>query len=118
PVDQDKTNDFAEGERHNREVVSAQAQHRKSEQDAPECRQDACQRKHRPKRKVEGFADQRAGVGADRVKGDVAEVEKPGEADHNVEAPAEDHIDKNLYSEIVDPFAGAGTSESERQDRI
>ena len=36
-----------------------------------------------------GGRAERVGVGADRVEGDVAEVEQAGEADDDVEAPAE-----------------------------
>ena len=37
-------------------------------------------------------AQQRIGVGADRIERDVAEIEQAGEADHDVEAPAEHHV--------------------------
>ena len=47
---------------------------------------------------------QRVGIGADRIEGDVAEVEQAGEPDHDVEAPAEHHIDQDLDAEIVDPL--------------
>ena len=36
PVDQDEANDFTERERDDGEIVAAQAQHRETEQDAPE----------------------------------------------------------------------------------
>ena len=36
--------------------------------------------------------EQREDIGADGVEGDIAEVEQAGEADHDVEAPAEHHI--------------------------
>ncbi len=36
PVDQDDTDDFAEGKRHDGEIVAPQAQHRKAKDDAPE----------------------------------------------------------------------------------
>ena len=50
------------------------------------------------------LGEQRVGIGADRVEGDVAEVEQAGEADHDVEAPAEHHVDQDLDAEIVDPL--------------
>ena len=50
---------------------------------------------------------QRVGIGADRVEGDVAEIEQAGEADDDVEAPAEHHVDQDLDAEIVDPFQRA-----------
>ena len=49
--------------------------------------------------------EQRVGIGADRVEGDIAEVEQAGEPDHDVEAPAEHHVDQDLDAEIVDPLA-------------
>ena len=48
--------------------------------------------------------EQRVGIGADRVEGDIAEVEQAGEADDDIEAPAEHHVDQDLDAEIVDPF--------------
>ena len=53
------------------------------------------------------LGEQRVGIGADRVEGDVAEVEQAGEADHDVQAPAEHHVDQDLDAEIVDPFQRA-----------
>ena len=47
---------------------------------------------------------QRVGIGADRVEGDVAEIEQSREADHDVQAPAEHDVDQDLDAEIVDPF--------------
>ena len=65
------------------------------------------------------LAEQREGIGADRVEGDVAEVEQAGEADHDVEAPAEHHVDQDLDAEIVDPFDRAlRAGEPEHHQRI
>src|SRR5262249_19240983 len=49
PVDQNEPNDFAEAERHDGEIVAAQSQHGKAEQDAPERREAARDRKQDPK---------------------------------------------------------------------
>ena len=38
------------------------------------------------------MASSGVGVGADRIEGDVAEIEQAGEADHDVEAPAQHHV--------------------------
>ena len=62
------------------------------------------------------FAKQRIGIGADRVEGDVAEIEQAGEADHDIEAPAEHHVDQNLDAEIVDPFQRAAESGGENDN--
>ena len=44
--------------------------------------------------------DQRVGIGADRVKGDVAEIEEAGEADDDVEPEAEHRIGDDEDGEI------------------
>ena len=43
---------------------------------------------------------QRVGIGADRVERDVAEIEQPGETDHDVQPPAEHHIGQHQDAEI------------------
>ena len=40
PVDKHEANDLAEGERHDRQIVAAQPQHREAENDAPHRRED------------------------------------------------------------------------------
>ena len=50
---------------------------------------------------------QRVGIGADRVKRDIAEIEQAGEADDDVEAPAQHHVDQDLDAVAVDPFERA-----------
>ena len=64
--------------------------------------------------------EQRVGIGADRVEGDVAEVEQAGEPDHDVQAPAEHHVDQDLDAEIIDPLdraLDAGEREHDAADR-
>ena len=53
------------------------------------------------------MASRRVGIGANGVKGDITQVEKPGEADDDIQTPSEHHIDQDLDAEIVDPFDGA-----------
>ena len=140
PVDQHQPDDLAEGERDDREVVAAQPQHREAEQDAPERRQHAGDRQQHPERprskliEIDGevrifrrerderqavLGEQREGIGADRVEGDVAEIEQAREADHDIEAPAEHHVDQDLDAEIVDPFDRAlGAGKPEHHQRI
>ena len=65
---------------------------------------DAGERQQDPERKAEGLGEQRIGIGADRVERDIAEIEQAGEPDHDVQAPAEHHVDQDLDAEIVDPF--------------
>ena len=49
-------------------------------------------------------AEQRIGIGADGVEGDVAKVEQAGETDNDIQAPCQHHIDQDLNAEIIDPF--------------
>ena len=53
PVEQDEADDLAEGERDDGEIVAAQPQHRKAEQDAPERGEDAGERQADPERQPE-----------------------------------------------------------------
>ncbi len=48
--------------------------------------------------------EQREGVGADRIEGDIAEIEQAREADHDVQAPAEHHVGQHQDGE-VEPVA-------------
>ncbi len=111
PVDQDEADDLAEGQRHDSEVVAAQAQDRETEDDAPKGREDAGQRQADPKAQPEGGRQKRVGIGAHRIKGDVAKVEQPGEANDDVQAPAEHNINEDLDAVIVDPLERAAGAE-------
>ena len=53
-----------------------------------------------PERPAEVLCEQRVGVGADGVEGDVAEIEQAGEADHDIQAPSEHHISQHQDAEI------------------
>ena len=92
PVEQDEPDDLAEGEGDDGEVVAAQPQHREAEDHAPGRGEDAGERQADPEAPAEIVGEEREGIGADRVEGDVAEVEEAGVADDDVEAPAEHHI--------------------------
>ena len=46
------------------------------------------------------LGEQGIGIGADGVEGDVAEVEQAGQADHDVEPPAQHHIGQHQDAEI------------------
>ena len=65
---------------------------------------NAGERQADPERQAEGRRQQRVGIGADRIEGDVAEIEQAGEADHDVEPPAQHHVDQDLDAVVVDPF--------------
>src|SRR5207342_1944782 len=81
PVEQDQADDLAEAEGDDGEVVAAQPQHRKAEEEAGERGEDAGGRQADPEREAEVLCDQRIGISADRIERDVAEIEEPGEAD-------------------------------------
>ena len=53
-----------------------------------------------PEAEPEILRQQREGIGADRVEGDVAEIEQAGEADDDVEAPAEHHIGEDQDRQV------------------
>ncbi len=102
PVDDDEADDLAEGERHDGEIVAAQAQHGEAEQHAPERGEDAGERQADPERPAEIGGEQRVGIGADRIEGDVAEIEQAGEPDHDVQAPAQHDIGEHEDREVED----------------
>ncbi len=64
-----------------------------------------------------GSRIQGVGIGADGVEGDIAEIEQAGEPDHDVEPPAEHHVDQNLDAEIVDPFHRALNARDREHER-
>ena len=114
PVDQDEADDLAEGERDDGEIVAAQPQHGEAEDDPPHRGEDARERQADPERQAEGRRQQRIGISADGVEGDVAEIEEAGETDHDVQAPAQHHVDQDLDPVIVDPFQRTGGPEHAR----
>ena len=113
PVEQDDADDLAEAQRDDGQIVAAQAQHRKAQQDAEAGREQAGQRQAGPEAQAEGLREQRVGIGADRVEGDVAEVEQAGEADHDVQAPAEHDVDQHGGGDVDHVAVG---ERQERQD--
>jgi hypothetical protein len=71
-------------------------------------------RQRLPEAPAELGRQQRVGIGADRVEGDVAEVEQAGEADHHVQAPAEHHVDQHRRGG-VDDVAVVGEHDRQRE---
>ena len=102
PIDDDETDDLAERQRDDGEIIAAQPQHRKTQHHAPQRREDAGERQADPERQTEIGREQRIGIGADRIKRDIAEVEQSGEADHHVESPTQHHIGQHQNAEIED----------------
>ena len=104
-VEEHDRDDLAEPEGHDREVVAAQAERRRAEQDAEQRRDARADEEHRPEHEpgvaaevgddvdaqdavAERRGDVGVGVGADREERRVAEVEQAGHADDEVEARA------------------------------
>ena len=100
PIEQDQPDDFAEAERDDGEIVAAQPQHRKAEQDAGKGGEDAGKRQAYPERQSEIVRKQRVGIGADRVEGDIAEIEQPGETDHDIQPEAKHRVGDDEDGEV------------------
>ena len=100
PIEQDDAHDLAEGERDDGEIVAAEPEHREAEHDAPQRRRGAGDRQADPEAQAEMRGEQREGIGADRIEGDIAEVEQPGEADHDVQPPAEHDVSEHQDRQI------------------
>src|SRR5581483_3750941 len=117
PVAQDDADDLAEGEGHDGKVVAAQPENREAEDHPPEGGEDAGERQAKPEREAEMRGEQGVGIGADAVEGDIAEVEKAGEADHDVEAPAEHDVgeDQNPDLDHVAAVVGVEIDHEDRQ---
>ena len=88
---QKDADDLAEAERHDGEVVAAQPQRRCPEHDAEEGREDRPYRQQHPPWQMDAEVrrgEQRVGIGANGIERDVAQVEQPRKADHDVRVPA------------------------------
>src|SRR5271165_5583257 len=116
PVDEDESDDLAERQRDDRQIVASEPQDRKSENDAPRRGERSRQRQADPERQAESRRQQRIRVGADRVKGRVSEVKQAGEADDDIQSPAQHHVDHDLNAVIVDPLERAGWPKEPERD--
>ena len=119
-VAHDLRDDLAEAERDDREVVAAQAQRRQADQNSDQSREAAGDQEDEPEREVDprqlprdpdGAEVERplvellrgqpgGGVGAGRVKGNVAEVEQARVADDDVEADGHHRHDHHDHHRI------------------
>ena len=118
-VEEDDRDDLAESERHDRQVVTPQAQRRSAQEDAEGGGHEGADDEHRPEDEPGGVAEERrdvdaqdlvaerrggvrVGVGADREERRVAEVQEAGHADDQVEAEGQEHEHAGVR-EAVDP---------------
>ena len=104
----ENADDLAKPERDDREVIAAQLQNGRPEHDAEKGGDRGSERHHQPDRQMQTVrkhlrdprellrqvrrSQQRVHIGADRIKGDVAEVEQAGEADDDVQAQRQHHV--------------------------
>src|SRR5690606_15518885 len=79
PVDEHEADDLAESQSDDGQIIAAQTQDRKAEDDAEQRGDDAGDRQAYPERHAEIHGQQSEGIGADRVEGDIAEIEQAGE---------------------------------------
>ena len=100
PIEEDDADDLAEGERHDGEIVAAKPEHGKAEDDAPQRGGGAGDRQANPEAQAEMRGEQREGVGADRIEGDIAEIEQPGETDHDIQSPAEHDVSEHQDRQV------------------
>ena len=116
PVGDDDADDLAERQGHDRQVVAAQPQHGEAEHHAPERGQQPGDRQAGPETEAEGGREDRVGIGADGVERDVAEVEQPGEPDHDVQPPAEHDVGQHQRCRGRDSSAAPLNGSSDRRE--
>jgi len=97
--------DLAEAEGDDGEVVAAQPEHRRADEEANDRRERDHEREGDPE--VEAPAerggrrrDQGGEVRADGVEGDIAQVEQAGVADHDVEAQAQQDVEADQHEDL------------------
>ncbi|MNN29668.1 hypothetical protein D3C81_1432810 [compost metagenome] len=93
-VVQQQADDFTKAERDDGQVVAAQPQHRETEHEAEQRRHARSNRQALPEREPEVLVEQRVRIAAHCVEAHVAQVEQAGEAHHDVQAQAQDHVDQ------------------------
>ncbi len=94
PVVEHQANDFTEAQGHDGQVVAVHAQHREPEDAPRQSRRDGRQRQYGPETQAEVLIAQRQAVGTDGVERHVTEVEQAGQAHHDVQAQAQQHVDQ------------------------
>ncbi len=95
-VVQEDADDLAEAQRDDRQIVAAQLERRCAQQDAEQAGDGGADRQDDPERQMQvevRDGQQRVDVGADRVEGDIAQVEQAGEADHDVQAERQEDVE-------------------------
>jgi len=118
-VEEHDRDDLAESEGHDRQVVAAQAERRRAEQDPEDPGDGRPDEEHRDERQVRA-GERRVAVGvgvrADRKERGIAQVEQAGHADDDVEAHRQQHEDAGIGERVV-PDAAALDDRQRREDR-
>ena len=94
----ENADDLAEAKGDDGQVIAAQSQCGRPQQHTEQAGEGGADGQHRPERQMQ--AEMRAGqpgieIGAERVEGDVAEIEQTGIADHDVQPDGQQHIEQN-----------------------
>ena len=125
--------DFTKAQRHDGEVVTAQLQHRRAQQNAEQRRQPGTQRDHPPDDEVQPVREQvvdplelvgqvrrtqqRHHVGAHRVERDVTQIEQAGKAHHDVQAQGQHDVQQCEVQHAHPVVATCGAHDERREDR-
>ena len=118
-VVQKNTDDLAETERDDGEIIPAQSQRRRAQQHTKHAGDQCAQRQQRPERQVQAEmrrGQQRVKISADGVERDVTEIEQPGVADDDVE-PEREHDVEQREVEDAHPAAPETPADEERRRR-
>ncbi len=111
--------DFAKAEGHNGQIVAAQLERWRAEQDPEDTGDGGADRQNDPKRPVQAevrAGEQRIDIGADGVESDVAEIEQAGEANDDVEAECQENV-KNCEIEDAHPRLPAQRGNEGQRDQ-
>ena len=119
-VEQDADEDLVGEQRHDREVVATESFGRQADDDAEQRSPDQGDRDHEEGRpmKVELWgAQDRVGVGTEAVEDEIAEIEKPAPADHDVQTEGEHHEEDRVEGDPPPvPIGYADRHQGEERD--
>ena len=86
PVIEDKTDNLAETERDDRQIITVHTQDWKTEQRPGGSGHQRRDRQHGPETQPQILIAQREAIGANGVEGHVAQIQQTGQTDYNVES--------------------------------
>ena len=122
-VDQQQADDFPKPQGDNRQVIPAQAQHRKAQQKAKQRRHCARQRQRLPKAPARPVVEQGVGISAHGVKAHKAQIQQTGKAHHNVQAERQHDVNQRQGGNIdrvtpSDKRPGGGQQQGGKHQRF